>query len=594
MRAQLRSAPAANDAPLLIGERLRHIAAEAPDRALYTHLSFDDQPPVRLTRGETWRRACAVAAEIEARGLRGRPVLMVYPAGPDFGPAFLGVLLAGAIAVPVPAPDFASQFDRLGRVAIDCEPGVILSTRKLIEKICPSLPSDSPLRSCQWLGSDTLAPGAAFDPAPVAPSDIALLQYTSGSTSEPKGVALTHANIAHNLEMLREAFQWDTGARIVSWLPHFHDMGLMAGIMSPVGGGGEAVLMSPRAFLQRPMRWLQAISDYRGQISGAPNFAYELCVSWAGREQRTPLDLSCWQSAFAGAEPVRMATLEAFADCFADEGFARSALTPCYGMAETTLLVTCKPFGAPPATHLLARDAVQRGEARPTADPKGLTLTGCGYPATGTRVRIVEPERRTALPARRIGEVWISGPQVAPGYWNREEDGGPFAMRLTEPDGGGWLRTGDLGFLTEDGELVFVDRLKDLIILNGQNFPCHDLELTAAASHPGLTADNCVAVGLEVGGKTHIGIVAELGSNAVEAQPQIASAIRASLFTTYSLAVRTIVFVPPRRLSRTTSGKLQRRQTAQRLSDGSLQSLAVHGEPWPAQPAIVSGDDRTP
>jgi acyl-CoA synthetase (AMP-forming)/AMP-acid ligase II len=515
---------------------------------------------------------------------------LVYDAGPEFAPAFLGVLLAGAIAVPVPAPQFAAQFDRLRRIMADCGPGAILSTGALRAKIFAKLPADSPLRSCTWVATDADGPAPLFDPEPVSPLDIALLQYTSGSTSEPKGVTLTHANIAHNLEMMAQAFQPDPAARIVSWLPHFHDMGLVTGVLGPMTCGGESILMSPRVFLLQPLRWLQAISDYRAQISGAPNFAYDLCLRWAKRGERAALDLSYWRSAFAGAEPIRMATLEAFADCFRSDGFARSALTPCYGMAEATLLVTCKPAGTPPTTYLLERESAQRGHAVPSPDLAGLMLTGCGYPATGTELRIVDPEERVSLPPRRIGEVWTAGPQISRGYWNRQGDENPFGTQLGGPDGGRWLRTGDLGFLTEAGELVFVDRLKDLIIVNGQNYPCHDLELTVAASHALLSADGCAAVSIEAGAKTHIAIVAELPSNALERAEQVASSIRSSLFSTYSLAVTTIAFVPPRKLSRTTSGKLQRRLTAQRLADGTLRPLAQYGDSLPANPPIVSGD----
>ncbi|CAN7550366.1 fatty acyl-AMP ligase [Phenylobacterium sp. LjRoot219] len=576
-------------APPLVGERLRRMAAEDPGKVLYTHLSFDDKPPVRLTRDETWRRACALAAVLDARGLRQRPVLLLYAAGPAFAPAFLGTLLAGAIAAPAPVPQFAAQFDRLGRIVADCQPGAILTTGELQAKILAKLPADSPLHACTWLTTDAAdCPEPAFEPAPVAPSDIALLQYTSGSTSDPKGVALSQANIAYNLDMLAEAFQPEGAARIVSWLPHFHDMGLMAGILGPMGCGGESILMSPQAFLLRPLRWLQVISDHRAQISGAPNFAYDLCARAADKGEQAALDLSCWRSAFAGAEPIRMATLEAFADRFHAQGFARSALTPCYGMAEATVLVTCKPAGAAPTTYMLAREAAQHGHAEPAQDQMGLVLTGCGYPATGTELRIVDPEQRLSLPPGRIGEVWIAGPQVARGYWNRQGDHNPFGAQLGVADGRRWLRTGDLGFLTAAGELVFVDRLKDLIIANGQNYACHDLELTAAASHALLSADGCVAVGVEVGAKTHIAVLAELPSNALESAEQVASSIRSSLFSTYSLAVGTIAFVRPRKLSRTTSGKLQRRLSARRLSDGTLQPLAQYGDPLPAISSIIA------
>lgn len=590
MRSAFSLAIDADHTPPLVGQRLKRMVAKDPDKALYTHLLFDDKPPLCLTREEIWQRACGLAAELTARELRQRPVLLLYTAGPDFGPAFLGALLAGAIAVPAPELQFAAQFDRFGRVLADCKPGLILSTGAMQAKLFAKLPADSPLRACPWLATDTEHLGPPVEPAPVTPSDIALLQYTSGSTSEPKGVTLTHANLAHNLHMVADAFRLEVGARIVSWLPHFHDMGLMAGILTPMGCDGEAILMSPRAFLTKPLRWLQAISDYRAQISGAPNFAYNLCVRAMDRGEQTTLDLRSWRTAFTGAEPVRMATLEAFAESFRSSGFARSSLTPCYGMAEATLLVTYKPMGAPPTTYLLSREAAQRGQAEPTQDLEGLVLTGCGYPAPDTQLRIVDAELRLALPAGRMGEIWVAGPQVARGYWNQQGDHNAFDAELSGLAGGRWLRTGDLGFVSEAGELVFVDRLKDIIILNGQKYACHDLELTAAESNASLSADSCVAISIDTGKKTQIAIVAELPPDARASAEQVASSIRSRLFTTYSLAVNTIAFVRPGKLSRTTSGKLQRRLTAQRLSDGSLLPLSQYGDPLTASSPLISGD----
>lgn len=577
-------------APALVGERLQRLACAHPDKVLFTHLQFDGKPPVRLSCGDTWQRSCGIARLLAERGLRQQPVLLLYSPGPEFAPAFFGTLLAGAIAVPVPVPQFAAQYERLGRIAADCDPGAVLTTGALARQLLARLPAEAPLRLREWLATDGASAEPAWEPEAMRPSELALLQYTSGSTSEPKGVALSHANIAHNLEMLAQAFQPEPAARIVSWLPHFHDMGLVTGIMGPLTCGGESILMSPLAFLQRPLRWLQAISDHRGQISGAPNFGYELCVRRAGRGEGMPLDLSCWQSAFAGAEPIRMATLDAFARRFRDAGFTRTALTPCYGMAEATLLVTCKPAGTPPATYTLARDALRRGEALASQEESALTLAGCGHPAAGTRLLVVDPQRRTALPAGRIGEAWIAGPQVARGYWNREQDDDLFGNVAGDPPGVRWLRTGDLGFVTGAGEFVFVDRLKDLVIVNGQNYACHDLELTAGASHPLLSAGSCVAVGLETGAKSHLAIVAELPAGALAGAEQAATAIRSSVFSTHALAVQTIAFVPPRKLSRTTSGKLQRRLTAQRLADGTLRVLAQYGEPLPNHSTSLSED----
>ncbi|MGV3593456.1 MAG: fatty acyl-AMP ligase [Gammaproteobacteria bacterium] len=572
--------------------RLRERAERRPDSLMFTHLGFDAKPPLEVGNGALWQASCSVAAALAAQSTHQRPVLLVYAAGPDFAPAFFGTLLAGAIAVPVPVPQFPAQYERLERIAADCSPGAILTTVDLQQKLLAKLAPDSALRSCAWIATDDL-PTTAFDLPESDPQALALLQYTSGSTSEPKGVALTHANLAHNLDLLKLAFSPRDGVRIVSWLPHFHDMGLVTGIMAPLRSGGDAVLMSPLAFLQRPLRWLQAISDYGGGISGAPNFAYEQCMKAAQRGERPQLDLGSWRHAFAGAEPVRMRTLEAFADCFARDGFQREAFTPCYGMAEATLIVTCKTPETAPTVHKLARGALQAGRAEPANDADVVQLTGCGKPVGATQLRIVDPERRVEVPQGHVGEAWIAGPQVARGYWTPPADD-PFGAQLADGSEKRYLRTGDLGFIAADGEFVFVDRLKDLVIVNGQNYACHDLELSAGNGHELVSAENCVAVSSDGAHGTHLLIVAELPAQAVAEAEAVAAAMRASLFRSCGLAVQTIAFVAPRRLCRTTSGKLQRRLTAQRLYDGSLAALAQFGEPLPPHFSSTSRDKPTP
>lgn len=572
--------------PPLVGDLLARMARENPDGRIFTHLTFNGAEPRQITCGDLYRRACGVAGMLADLGLRGRPVLLLHPAGEDFAPAFFGTLLAGAVAVPVPLPQFDSHYLRLERIAADCSPGAVLSIDGMSTRLLARLPAGSSLRECPWLTEPGGHGRHRYEPPSVEGSEIALLQYTSGSTSEPRGVAVTHANLAHNLEMLRRAFQPAPGARIVSWLPHFHDMGLIVGVMGPLACAGESILMAPLSFLQRPMRWLETISEYRAAVSGGPNFAYDLCVKWAARGAPPALDLSCWRHAFVGAEPIRFATLQAFAACFQASGFEASALTPCYGMAEATLMVTCKPAHTLPTAHALARAQVEAG--LPAASPGApmLTLTGCGYPAPETELRIVDPRRRVALERGEVGELWVSGPQVAPGYWTRSDDD-PFGASLADSGEGRYLRTGDLAFLAADGELVFVDRIKDVIIVNGQNHVCHDLELTAGGSHPLLSPDGCVAVAFPTSGGTHLAVIAELARDEINQAEDAAKAVRSALFTGHGLAVRTIAFVAPRKLSRTTSGKLQRRLNGRRLVEGSLQSLASFGDAVPPTPPTV-------
>lgn len=567
--------------PVTPGSLLRRRAAERPDAVIFLHLTDDLAAPREVTYGELHQRASAIAARLVALELRQRPVLLVYRPGPAFAEAFFATLLAGVIAVPVPVPQFAAQYERLERVAIDCEPGAVLTTSALAASMAARFEAGAHVTACPWLATDTLDTGPAVDLPEVPRDSVALLQYTSGSTAEPRGVVITHDNLAHNSTTIIRDLPVPDGPSM-SWLPHFHDMGLIAGIVTPIYCDRPSTLMSPLAFLQRPLRWLEAITRARALTSGAPNFAYALCVRSAATADLSGLDLSSWQVAYVGAEPVRHSTLAAFTECFAPYGFRPESLVPCYGMAEATLLVTSKTIGARHTVHGLSRSALESGRATPSAEPSALHLTGCGYPVSATDLRIVDPDSRVELPRGRVGEAWVAGPQIARGYWRSTGDES-FAAVLAGSGAGPFLRTGDLGFLSDTGEFVFVDRLKDLIIVNGQNYVCHDLELTAGTSHPLLSPDACIAFGLETGDKPQIAVIAELPTGEVGRAEEAAQAIRSAFFSRHGLPAHTVAFVAPRRLSRTTSGKLQRRVNANRLIAGDLRILAQYGEPLPAQ-----------
>lgn len=561
------------------GALLRQRAAERPDAVIFIHLTDDAAAPREVTYGELYQRASAIAARLVALELQQRPVLLVYRPGPAFAEAFFGALLAGAIAVPVPVPQFAAQYERLERVAIDCEPGAVLTTSALAASLATRFEAGAHVTACPWLATDTGDAAPAIELPEVSRDSAALLQYTSGSTAEPRGVVVTHDNLAYNSTTIIRDLPVPDGPS-VSWLPHFHDMGLIAGIVTPIYCDRPSTLLSPLAFLQRPLRWLEAITQAGAMTSGAPNFAYALCVRAAATADLSGLDLSSWQVAYVGAEPVRHSTLAAFAECFAPYGFRAEALTPCYGMAEATLLVTSKAIGAMHTVHSLSRTALESGVATPSDDASGLHLTGCGYPVSATDLRIVDPSSHVELPRGRVGEVWVAGPQIARGYW-RSTEGDSFNAVLAGSGAGPFLRSGDLGFLSDAGELVFVDRLKDVMIVNGQNYICHDLELTAGTSHPLLSPDACVACGFETADKWQITLIAELPANQVSRAGEAAQAIRSAFFTRHGLPAHTVAFVAPRRLSRTTSGKLQRRVNANRLIAGDLRILAQYGEALP-------------
>jgi acyl-CoA synthetase (AMP-forming)/AMP-acid ligase II len=567
--------------PLAPGTLLGVRAAEHPDAVIFIHLTDDGGPAREVSYGELYFRAAAVATRLIALELQQRPVLLVYRPGPAFAEAFFGTLLAGVIAVPVPVPQFAAQYERLERVALDCEPGAVLTTSDLAASLTARFEAGTHVTTCPWLTTDTLDLAWAVDLPDVSRDSIALLQYTSGSTAEPRGVVVTHDNLAHNSTTIIRDLPVPDGPSMC-WLPHFHDMGLVAGIITPIYCDRPSTLMSPRAFLQRPLRWLEAVTQSRAMTSGAPNFAYAHCVRAAASADLSGLDLSSWRVAYVGAEPVRDTTLTAFAECFAPCGFRADALTPCYGMAEATLLVTSKAIGTRPTIHRLSRTALEAGHAVPSNEASALHLTGCGYPVTATDLRIVNPESLVEMPRGAVGEAWVAGPQIARGYW-RSRDDASFNGVLAGTGAGPFLRTGDLGFLGETGEFVFVDRLKDLMIVNGQNYVCHDLELTVGTSHPLLSPEACIVCGLETGDKPHIMVIAELPVGEVGRSAEAAQAVRSAFFSRHGLPAHTVAFVAPRRLSRTTSGKLQRRVNANRLIAGDLRVLAQYGDQLPTQ-----------
>lgn len=566
--------------PAMPGQILRDRAIDRPDTVAFLHLGGDDAPLLEVTYAGLYRRASAIATMLISFDLRQRPVLLMYPPGPDFAEAFFGALLAGAIAVPVPVPQFPAQVERLASVADDCHPGAVLTTSALAGLLASRFDVAASIAACPWVATDSLEPMHGFELPEVSLDSIALLQYTSGSTAHPRGVMVTQANIAHNATTILRDLPVPGVGRSVSWLPHFHDMGLIAGIVTPIYRDFPSVQMAPLMFLQRPLRWLETITRHQAHISGAPNFAYALCVRAAATADLSGLDLSSWDVAFVGAEPVRPATLLAFAECFAPCGFRHEALTPCYGMAEATLLVTSKRIGTLPTVHALSRSALGLGQARPTTEDSALHLAGCGYPVTATDLRIVDPESHREVPRRYVGEIWVAGPQIASGYWGSQDEDS-FQTVLVGSDEGPFLRSGDLGFLNEDGELVFVDRLKDLMILNGQNYICHDLELTVGASHPLLSPESCIVCGIERDDQVRVTVIVELLSDSVQRSGEVAQAIRAALFTRHGVPVHTVAFLAPRRLRRTTSGKLQRRWNADLLINGDLRALALVGEPLP-------------
>ncbi len=555
---------------------LRHRAEELGDALLYRFLSTGDVqgPRTELSFREVDRAARVIAANVPSSVPRGARVVLLYPPGLDFACAFFACAMRGLVAVPAYPPDplrLARSLPRLRAIAADCQAAAILTT-KMIAQMAGGLTAMAPeLASLHWVATDGLN-GEALPPSDVeacAPDELAFLQYTSGSTGTPKGVRVSHSQILHNEQHIARLFGARRGSVGVGWLPVYHDMGLIGNLLQPLYTGFSCTLMSPLDFLARPLRWLRAVSAFRGTISGGPNFAYDLCARKATEQDLAELDLSSWEVAFNGAEPIRPATLEAFSSRFAGCGFSRRSFLPCYGLAEATLLVTGIAREAEPTTvEVTQQDPGDSGRALTSS------LVSCGAPVAGQQIQIVEPVTRRAVAAGQVGEVWVRGPNVAGGYWGWSEadNAEVFAARIEggEPDSG-FLRTGDLG-LERDGELVVTGRLKDLIIVNGRNYYPQDVEQLAERVCSRIRPGCCAAFSDSEG---RVVVVAELdGAAEVDALVAIEQQVRRAVLEEQELRLHEVVLIKPRTILKTSSGKLQRQPCRIAYERGELERLA--------------------
>ncbi|ACR31387.1 non-ribosomal peptide synthetase [Burkholderia glumae] len=556
-------------------ERLRSLAERrGTDTALVT---VDAHGDTRYDYAALERRAIALAARLRERGAGGQAarVLLAMDSGIDYVAAFFGCLYAGAIAVPVYPPESlrGQHLARLAAIAADADAAVVVTTRALAAKLGEAFERIAPGAACiEMDGLDHAGVEArAFVPYAAAPADIAFLQYTSGSTSTPKGVMVTHGSLWANEIAIREGLGVTADDVFVSWLPLYHDMGLIGTLSQPVFSGIALVLMSPQFFLERPVRWLEAIARHRGTISGGPDFAYRLCAERIGDEACAALDLSSWRLAFSGSEPVRKATLDAFVARFAPQRFDPAALFPCYGLAEATLYVSGAGRGRGARAPGFDPAALERGRA--LADAAGTELVSCGRPPSGHQLAIVERESGAALADGAIGEILVRGPSVAAGYWRRAD---ATAASFVERDGAVWLRTGDLGFVHQ-GELFVAGRIKDLLIVRGRNLYPQDLELAIEREVDLVRRGRVAAFAVELQGQEGIGIAAEVSRNVQKlATPE---AIGAALTEAVALAcgepVAVVVLLNPGGLPKTSSGKVQRAACGRGWRDGSLDAWAT-------------------
>ena len=580
---------------------LRNHAEHSDGRRAVTYLRDGEDDAVTLTYAELDRRARATAVLLRERGLKpGDRALLLHPQSLDYLVAFLGCLYAGVIAVPFypPHPNRPERtLPKVCAVARDCDAAAALVTTagfpppQVLGGRTEDTAADSTsdgwvaaapiLGQLRWVATDDI-PDELADAWSVPPIDEGTpthLQYTSGSTAEPKGVIVSHRNVLHNELMIAVAMETDATSVFVGWLPLFHDMGLIGAALQPLFIGVETVLLPPVAVLQRPLRWLRAISRYRATVSGGPNFGYDLCIRKIGPEQRAELDLRSWRVAYTGAEPIRWRTLRDFSEAFGPSGFRKTSWYPCFGLAEVTLFGSGQPCVDSPTVLTVDPEALERGRAvaaRPGA--RGRDLVGCGRAWLDRRIAIVDPQTCRPVPAGRVGEIWLAGADVATGYWGQlEESDRTFGVRLSSGEGP-FLRTGDLGFIHE-GELFVTGRIKDLIIVAGRNHYPQDIELTVEECHPAIRRHGSAAFSVEVDGRESLVVVAELEREYRTEDPArleaVTRAVRRAIAEEHDLTVEDLVLIRPASIPKTSSGKVQRAACRASLLAGRFAGLIL-------------------
>src|SRR5215207_1665862 len=545
-------------------ETLAERAREQPDDVAFTFLGDEGESP--LTYGELDQRARAIGAAIREAGGTGKRAVVVYPPGLDYVAALFGCFRAGAVAVPAYPPDPTRPeraFTRLVAIVRDARPRLLLTIGALRDALAAGL--DGSVDTMRFLTTDSLPGGADAEPAPDRAwgDGPALLQYTSGTTASPRGVMISHANLLRNSDFIRRAFGMSARSRGVIWLPPYHDMGLVGGVLQPVFTGFPCALMSPLTFLRRPLSWLRAVSDHRATVSGGPNFAYDVCVRRIGAEDAAELDLSDWEIAFNGAEEVRRATIDAFSERFAHAGFRREAFYPCYRLAEGTLMVT---------GGKKLRKPVFRNRGDPGEQPR--SVAACGSPDRDHVVLIVDPESREPVAEGQAGEIWTAGPSVAGGYWRRPaETERCFAASLATTGQGPFLRSGDFGFLL-DGELFVTGRIKDVLIVRGRNYYPTDVELACEATSPELRKGCGAAFGFEREGRERVAVVYEVADGPGRDDDAVITAIRRATAYAIEAQVDAVVLIAPRTIPKTSSGKVQRHVCRKLFLERRLEAVA--------------------
>jgi acyl-CoA synthetase (AMP-forming)/AMP-acid ligase II len=545
----------------------------------FTFLSDGEVVSESFSWAELNEKVCSLSSGLRRRATVGSRVLLFFRPGLQFLVAFLGCLRAGVVAVPCvpPTRPFRRSFERIDHVARASEPCLILAGAKAfpvsddLGALAPAL-SQCPIVDPATLSGPSEAPRARAD-------GIAFLQFTSGSTSAPKGVVVTHANLMNNLGYIHECVDHSRASVSVMWLPVYHDMGLIDGMLEPIFGGFRCLAMPPHAFVQRPARWLRAISRYRATHGGGPNFAYDLCVAKIPAAEAAELDLSSWRYAHNGAEPIRLSTLEAFAERFAASGFRLGNFHPCYGLAEATLKVTGGAADTLRHRYFDAR-ALERDELIEVHDGAegARAIASSGPPFRDFTLAIVDPETNADLGERRIGEIWLSGPSVTAGYYGDERaTEAAFGARMEPGARGPFLRTGDLGFIV-GRELYVAGRLKDLIILSGRNIYPQDVERSVETAHDLLWGGCAAAFSIDDGQREHLAVLFECvrrpSDGATNADfSDVIDAVERAVARDHLVGASVLAVLPRGALLKTSSGKIRRRACRRAFQEGSFEVL---------------------
>ncbi len=571
---------------------LRHNAVTAPDALAYRFMSGDGADGESLSNAGlaelVGRYAAALRAMHDAARDEASKVVLVLPQGKHFVAAFFGCIAAQAIAVPTFPPKNTAQAERLKLVLLDLEHCIVLADREGLHTDLADLRRDAALAKVRWCAVEELASEAArpLDEFDADPDAIAMLQYTSGSTGQPRGVMVSNRNMVENSELIKQSFgHHRPNRRSVIWLPPYHDMGLIGGVLQPVHAGFPALMMPTSLFVRHPLRWLKAIEEFRGTSSGGPNFAFQMCVNNVRDRDLARLDLSSWDVAFCGAEPISHQTMVDFSKRFAAAGFRPSAIYPCYGMAETTLMVSGKHHLEDMRSLSVDAQALAKGQVRIAAesDEGSRALVSCGSVHPSLDLRVVDPVLRTERAQREIGELWISGPSITHGYWGHAEKTLQTYDQQLPGLAGRYLRTGDLGFV-DGGELYVTGRIKEVLIVRGANHYPQDIEQESSLACPEFV--NCRAAAFSVPGAAHEQVVLALEVPRTPIDHEaVVKRINTRLVEKYGIRADVVLFVPRKTIKTTTSGKLQRLQLRTDYLAGSLPTYHVWQERSEAAPA---------